>query len=175
MPLQLICGPTGSGKTTRAMDAFLAAVDAGRNPLFIAPSRPDARHFQRQILRRLGGDAPTGVLTGGRIATFDEMCAAVLQKATPGVRVINATERFLLLRAVVEATGELGGLGRSADFDGFVTALGNLIGELEELGADAARTGESLRSWATGNRWRQDLNKDLFRLYGKYEAILRDR
>lgn len=175
MPLRLICGPTGSGKTTKAIEAFLAALDAGQNPLFIAPSRPDARHFQRQILRRLGGDDATGVLTGGKVATFGEMCTAVLRRAAPGVRVINATERFLLLRAIVETTGELRGLGLSASFDGFVTALGNLIGELEELGADSEATGKSLRSWAKGNKWRQNLNKDLFRLYGKYEAILKER
>ncbi|MHB1390979.1 MAG: PD-(D/E)XK nuclease family protein [Thermoleophilia bacterium] len=175
MPLRLICGPTGSGKTTRAIEAFLAAVDAGHNPLFIAPSRPDARHFQRRILRRLGEGSDNGVLTGGKVGTFEAMYEGVLRADAPGMRVINTTERFLLLRAIVEATGELGGLGRSASFDGFVTALGNLIGELEELGADAAQTGERLRSWASGNRWRQDLNKDLFRLYGKYEAILRDR
>ena len=47
MTLKLICGPTGSGKTTRAIEVFLTALDRGEKAVFIAPSGPDARHFER--------------------------------------------------------------------------------------------------------------------------------
>lgn len=176
MALKLICGPTGSGKTSRVIEAFIAALDRGEKAVFIAPSGPDARHFQREIIRALGKDEATpGVLTGGRVTTFGGLCRELLNGAEPGARIINESERFLLLRAIVDATSELTSLSRSSGFDGFVTALGNIISELESLGVDSTLMGKRLRSWAKGNKWRQELNKDIFRLYGKYESVLQDQ
>ncbi len=173
MSFSIICGPAGSGKTTRAIEAFLAALDRGDNPVFIAPSGPDARHFHRQILRSAGDGAAPGVLSGGRVTTFAGLCSAILTASEPETRIIGANERFLIQQAIVDSTN-LKALSRSASFDGFVRAFGKLAAELASLGVNAAGLGKILRSWAGGDEWRQGLNKDLFRLLERYEAVLAD-
>lgn len=175
MTLKLICGPAGSGKTTRAIEAFLAALDRGEKAVFIAPSGPDARHFERQIIRSLGDEENPGVLKGGKVTTYGGLCREILAKAEPGARILSDNERFLLLRAIVDTTENLHSLAPSSTFDGFVTSLAGLLGELELLGVDATRMGKSLRSWAGSDKWRQGLNKDLYRFFESYETALMDK
>jgi ATP-dependent helicase/DNAse subunit B len=174
MTLSLLCGPAGSGKTTRAIDAFLAAHDRGEKAVFIAPSGPDARHFERRIIRALGDEKNPGVLRGGKVTTYGGLCHEILAAAEPGARFLSGNERFLLLRAIVDTTDNLHSLAPSSTFDGFVNALAGLLGEMELLGIDATRMGESLRSWAGNDEWRQGLNKDLYRFFESYEAALGD-
>ena len=175
MTLKLICGPAGSGKTTRAIEAFLVALDRGEKAVFIAPGGPDARHFERQIIRALGDEKNPGVLSGGKVTTYNGLCQEILTAAEPGARLLSENERFLLLRAIVDTAENLHSLASSSTFDGFVNALAGLLGELELLGIDATRMGKSLRSWAGSDKWRQGLNKDLYRFFESYEAALRDK
>ncbi len=174
MSLRLICGPVGSGKTERAIEVFLDAQDGGGNPVFIAPSQPDARHFQRQILRAAGGGDSPGVLAGGKVTTFGGLCRELLEDPGSGGGIINANERFVILRAIIDLAGNLQDLAHSASHDGFVGALSDLIGELELLGFDAARMGNYLKPWANGNQWRQRLASVLYGLFERYEAVLED-
>ena len=180
MPFSIIYGPTASGKTTRAIEAFLAALARGEAPMFIAPGGPDARHFHREIIRsannlngggQRGGRQP-GVIVGGRVGTFDSLCREILDGGEAPL-VISPGERLLLLRAIADST-RLGSLAGSAAFDGFVASLAALTAELESLGVDGARLGAALRSWAGGDRRRQELNKDIYRLLDRYESALAD-
>ncbi|HDZ59437.1 MAG TPA: hypothetical protein ENH44_01460, partial [Actinobacteria bacterium] len=173
MALRLICGPAGSGKTREAVRVFLAAASRGSNPVLIAPTLPDARHFERHILRRLQ-DGGAGVLTGGRVRTFDQLCRQLVEAAEPGAELLGSGERQLLIHALVEGE-ELGRLQPSSGFDGFATALAGLIAELEMLGIEPGEMGKQLSRWTGGNRWRQGLVQDLFLLYEAYQAALRQR
>ncbi|MCL4472968.1 MAG: PD-(D/E)XK nuclease family protein [Actinobacteria bacterium] len=188
MALKLICGPTSSGKTTRAIETFLEALARGERALFIAPSMPDARHFERQIIRRLGKSGPvedaggsgsrqdsSGVLTGGRVTTFDGLCREVLESAEPGARTISSNQRFLLLRVLVDSAPNLRVLDRSSQFDGFITALAGLFSEFSMAAIDSTAMAKKLRSWAKDNSWRQNLNKDLYSLFESYEELLREK
>jgi ATP-dependent helicase/DNAse subunit B len=175
MTLKLICGPTGSGKTTRAIEVFLTALDRGEKAVFIAPSGPDARHFEREILRRRGDQESNGVLTGGKVTRFGSFCQELLTTVEPDATIISPNERFLIIRTIVDTATNLQALGASSTFDGFISALGDLIAEFEMLGIDSTEMAKALRSWASGSKWRQDLNKDLYRLYEKYEAVLKDK
>lgn len=169
MPLKLISGPTGSGKTTRAIEAFLAAVDHGESAVFIAPSRPDQRHFQRRIL----DDRP--VLAGGRIMTFDDLLKEFLEDETEPPRVISKAERIMLLRAVADGPGKPETISDSSGFHGFITGLAELIDELEQAGVRPEQLGKGLKKWAGSDPWRRGLNQDLFRLYEEYQALLEEQ
>ncbi|MHB1325807.1 MAG: PD-(D/E)XK nuclease family protein [Thermoleophilia bacterium] len=169
MTLKLICGPTGSGKTARAIEAFLAALDRGEKAVFIAPSGPDARHFKRRIL------SIRSVLTDGMVTTFDGLYKEFQEDSDDPKRTLSGTGRDLLLKAVAGGPGKPEMLAGSARFDGFISELSALIGELEELGIEPARLGKELKDWAAGDKWRQGLNQDLFRLYEEYMAALKDQ
>ncbi len=181
MSLKLITGPAGSGKTCQALEAFSQAVSRGLEPVFVAPSRPDARHFLRSLLRRLGdqgggdggdgGAAGAGILSRGRFTTFDGLCRMVVDAIGSGAATITAGDRQFLLLTLIEA-GRLDILGGSAGYDGFATALADLISQLETAGYGPGEMGEKLRPWTIGNRWRRGLVKDLFLLYESYRAAL---
>lgn len=169
MPLKLICGPTGSGKTTRAIEAFLAAIDRGDSAVFIAPSKPDRLHFERRVLE------VRPVLTSGSIMTFDELLTEIISNEESTARVIGQTERFLLLRAIVNGAGSPQTLSASCFFDGFITELIKLIDELESVGIRPGQLGGGLKGWAGGDSWRRGFNKDLFRIYTEYENVLAEK
>ncbi|MHB8859371.1 MAG: PD-(D/E)XK nuclease family protein [Thermoleophilia bacterium] len=182
MALKLICGPTGSGKTTRAIETFLEALARGERALFIAPSMPDARHFERQIIRRLGKSGPvegaggsgsrqdsSGVLTGGRVTTFDGLFAEIRRNAGAAKTVISEVERNLLIRAVIDGTSDLSITKESSSYSGFVRALGNLITELQEADIEPiafAEAGNGIMS--------HKLNNDILWLYKGYLDAIRE-
>jgi len=169
MPLKLICGPAGSGKTTRAIDAFLAAVDRGENAIFIAPSRPDQHHFQRRIL------AARPVLSGGKIATFDDLLCEFIEDENELPRTLASAESLMLLRAIADGPGKPETLAASSSFDGFITELSGLINELEEAGVPPEHLGRSLKKWAGKDQWRRGFNQDIFRLFDEYQAIMEEQ
>ncbi|MHB9111804.1 MAG: PD-(D/E)XK nuclease family protein [Thermoleophilia bacterium] len=169
MPLKLICGPTGSGKTTRAIEAFLAAIDRGESAVFIAPSKPDKYHFLRRIL------ASRPVLAGGKVATFNDLLEEFLEDEADPPSVVTSAERSILLRAVADGPGKPETLAESSNFEGFITELARLINELEEAGIRPEALGKALKKWAGSDAWRRGLNQDLFRLYDEYQGIMEDR
>ncbi|MHB9053935.1 MAG: PD-(D/E)XK nuclease family protein [Thermoleophilia bacterium] len=171
MGLELVCGPTGSGKTTRAIETFLAALGRGEKAVFIAPSLPDARHFERQIIRRLGSGGEPGVLTGGRVTTFDGLCSEVLDRAENDLRLVGSVERSLMLRTVVDKV-PLEFVKQSSVYGGFIEALCRLLAEMESAGIEPqklADKGKLVRSIP------RKLNNDIFRIYEEYRAELADQ
>lgn len=162
--MRIICGPAGSGKSHKAREVFLAASAAGGSPLLIAPGAPDARHFQRDLLRQ------AGILTEGEVTTFGNLCRDLLKGAGLDLRIIGGIERNLLLRSVVDKTSNLSFLNESSVYPGFIETLGNLISELQgaciaprQLAADAKSI------------LHDDLNRDLYRLYENYRAALSEQ
>lgn len=57
-----VVGTAGSGKTQLALAEFQAALDRGKQPLYVCYNRPLADHFQQLIPQ------------GGRVATFHVLC-----------------------------------------------------------------------------------------------------
>jgi len=57
-----VVGTAGSGKTQLALAEFQAALDCGRQPLYVCYNRPLADHFQQLMPQ------------GGRVATFHVLC-----------------------------------------------------------------------------------------------------
>ncbi|MHB8792544.1 MAG: PD-(D/E)XK nuclease family protein [Thermoleophilia bacterium] len=168
-PLKLICGPTGSGKTTRAIEAFLAAIDRGESAAFIAPSRPDCLHFERRILES------RPVLAGGGVNTFDEILRETIAGEADSPRLISEVERHILIRAIMDGPGMPETLRESSQYDGFIEELLGLIDDLEGAGVGSVELGEGLKEWAGDDAWRQGFNKDLFRIYKEYEAVMAEK
>src|SRR5579862_6354473 len=123
MPLRLVLGPANSGKIGLLEREFLAAVDAGADPVLIVPNRPDADAFERDLLRR------RGAILGGTVGTFDDLFDQVRERCGEPGRALTDTQRRLVVQRVVGAA-ELGELAVSARFAGFADALASLSDEL---------------------------------------------
>jgi ATP-dependent helicase/nuclease subunit B len=164
MALKLICGPAGSGKTERAVDLFLATIERGESPLFIAPSGPDVRHFRREIIRR------AGIVVGGEVTTFGNIARDILKKTGTSLRVIEAVERTMLLRAVVDSTENLAFLKPSSVYPGFIESISQLFSELQSSCLAPGQMANAARDILA-----TDLNNDLFRIYENYRVALADQ
>src|SRR5437764_14399332 len=139
MPLQLVLGPANCGKIALLLDRFLAAADAGLDPLLIVPNRADVEATERELVGR------RGVLLGGRIGTFDDLFEEVLGRCRELRPVIGDVRRRLVLNAtVVEA--RLEALAASARFTGFGDAVGALADELSASMAEPAAEPETARA-----------------------------
>lgn len=166
MTLHLIYGPTGSGKTARAVEEFMGALDAGKNPVFLAPTRPDALHFQRRIL------TSRPVISGGEVTTFNSLFSRLLSQVGEKRPVISSEERQQLLREAISRQKSPDVLARSCVFAGFVLELADLISELESLDVEPARLATVMKRWAGNDPWKQGLNRDLFQIYQEYRHLL---
>jgi ATP-dependent helicase/DNAse subunit B len=160
MALRFICGPTGSGKTARAIEVFLAALDRGESAVFIAPSRPDARHFQRRILDK------RPILTGGKITTFGDLCDEIVKKDGFQSRVVSDVERRVLIEAVIHEA-KVSFLEASSKYKGFIEAFDSLVAEMEGAGI-----GPGMLATAGKGIIAPELNSDLFSLYSGYRELL---
>lgn len=136
MPLRLVLGPANSGKIALLEREFLAAVDAGADPLLIVPNRPDADTFERDLLLR------RGAVMGGTVGTFDDLFDQVRARCGEAVRPLTDTQRRLVVQQVVGAA-ELGELAVSARFAGFADALASLSDELATAMLDPEPEGGS--------------------------------
>src|SRR6516164_754190 len=92
----IVCGPAGSGKTSRLLERFhaVAAQGPGR-ALWIAPSRRAADVLRPRLLPRTGG------LCGAFVLTFDDFLDAVVRASDPAGRSLSPAQRRLLLDDVV--------------------------------------------------------------------------
>ncbi len=164
MTLKIVCGPAGSGKTERALQAYLDAADRGGDPILIAPSVPDARHFQRQLLRR------RQVLAARQATTLGNLARDIFRRAGFEVPVLGEIERKLLLRSVVDNTEKLQFLKGSSAYPGFMDSLARLIAELQ----GACIAPQELAREAVGIL-EDRLNNDLFRIYNNYRVALSEQ
>ena len=80
MPLRLVLGPANSGKIALLEERFLADVDAGRDPVLLAPNRLDVDTIERDLLRR------RACVLGGSVGTFGDLFEQVLGAAFPAAR-----------------------------------------------------------------------------------------
>jgi ATP-dependent helicase/DNAse subunit B len=137
----LIAGPANAGKVELLLDRYLAALDAGQEPVLVVPNSGDVDRVERQLLAR------AGALLGGSIVTFDGLFDRIAAGGVEG-RPLGRAERSLLVRRVI-AGAELGGFSESAARGGFAESLLQAFDELEAglLEPDAV-AGELGSLWA---------------------------
>ncbi|HUZ15556.1 MAG TPA: PD-(D/E)XK nuclease family protein [Gaiellaceae bacterium] len=139
MPLRLIAGPANAGKVELLLDRYLAALEAGEEPVLVVPNRADEDRVERELLAR------AGALLGGSIVTFDGLFDRI---AAVDGRPLGRAERSLLVRRVL-AGAELGGFSESAARGGFAESLLQAFDELEAGLLEPEAVGGELGSlWA---------------------------
>jgi len=123
VPLRLIAGPANAGKVELLLDRYLAALEAGEEPVLVVPNREDIDRVEGDLLAR------AGALFGGSIVLFDRLFDTIAGRGVEG-RPLGRAERSLLVRRVIAGT-ELGGFRQSAARGGFAESLLQAFDELE--------------------------------------------
>ena len=118
MPLTLITGPAGSGKTGEVLDHYIGALD--REPVLVVPTGADVQRYEEEILFR------ARVPVGGRVTTFGGLFALVGRACGVVCRpALTPVQRELLI-ATVARSESLEALREPARRAGFPAALGSL-------------------------------------------------
>lgn len=123
MPLTLITGPAGSGKTGEVLERFAGALE--REPVLVVPTAADVERYEDELLAR------RPVALGGRIVTFEwlfELVAGAVGVAT--VPPVTSAQRRALVSAAIGDV-RLDALADSARRPGFVDALDRLIADCQ--------------------------------------------
>ena len=108
MPLTLVSGRANAGKTGIIYGAMRRALEDGRGPVLLLPTRPD-------VVRARGELGDSGLL-GLEIAQFDKYLESLWDILGDGRRIVSHVERDMMLRRALaaEAPGrlEISGNGR---------------------------------------------------------------
>jgi ATP-dependent helicase/DNAse subunit B len=157
MPLNLITGPAGSGKTGEMLERFASELE--REPVLVVPTYSDVERFEDELLAR------RPVALGGRVVTFARLVelAAAAAGHVPAPP-LGSAQRHALLRAVATQT-ELSALATSARRPGFVDALDALLADVQGASIDPAALGRRL---GTGRARSPDHLRDAARLCAAY-------
>jgi RecB family exonuclease len=161
MPLTLITGPAGSGKTGLVLDRFTQALE--RDPVLVVPTAADVQHYEAEILFR------ARVPFGGRIVTFGrlfELAARAGGAVVP--EPLRPAQRRLVLAAAARST-RLTSLREPAARTGFPAALDRFVGELQAARIAPAEFSGRVAQ-AGGRRWRARYLAELGELYAAYCA-----
>lgn len=165
MSLELVIGPANSEKARVALDAYRAALAAGREPLLVVPTLPDVDAYRREL-------AAAGAVFGVQVLRFAGLLGEIAQRTRlGGDRPLGPLARERLA-AVATARTELAALAASARTPGFGRALLGLVDELEELRLGPGRVIDALRRWAAQEPSRRAYASELGALYGAYRREL---
>lgn len=104
MPLTLITGTANAGKTGLIYAEIRSAMAAGRGPVLIVPSEPDAERASKE----LSGDFPVGT----RVTTFDRFVTQLWNAIGDGREIVTAPRRALLSAAAARECGQSGGMAQ---------------------------------------------------------------
>lgn len=123
MPLTLLTGPAGSGKTGEVLERFTGSLE--REPVLVVPTGTDVERFEDELLAR------RPVALGGRIVTFDRLVDLVRAAAGEVGRppLTDAQRRALLARVTEECP--LQALREPAARPGFLDALDAFVTEAQ--------------------------------------------
>ncbi|MFW2513085.1 PD-(D/E)XK nuclease family protein [Demequina sp. SO4-13] len=144
----VVTGAPGTGKTTVAKAAAVAAVDAGTPPervLVLAPTRRAAADLRDQV--SLAMDRPSGapMVRTSASAAHHVLAAQAATLDRPSPALITGAEQDSILRELL--AGHARGEGARVDWTGVVppqaTALAGFRGELRDLLMRAAESGHT--------------------------------
>ncbi|MCW2968526.1 MAG: ATP-dependent nuclease subunit B-like protein, partial [Solirubrobacteraceae bacterium] len=74
MPLQLVIGPANAEKARVALDAYRAALAAGREPVLVVPTFPDVDVYRREL-------AASGAVFGVQVVQFHWLLREIARRA----------------------------------------------------------------------------------------------
>jgi len=158
MPITLVTGPANAGKAEVVMDAVRRHLAHGEEPLLIVPTRADVEHYLRELA---AGEAAMGV----RVERFAGLIAEVVRRAGVAEAVLGGLARERLLEQLAEgATQRPAGAG-------YVSALGEILTELQVRRVTPARLERALQAWLAADG--QGVSRvRLGGLFAEYHAAL---
>ncbi|MFW7413697.1 PD-(D/E)XK nuclease family protein [Demequina sp. SO4-18] len=149
----VVTGAPGTGKTTVAMAAAVAAVDAGIPPervLVLAPTRRAAASLRDRVSLAMGRPSGVPMVRTSASAAHSVLAAQAASLDRPAPALITGAEQDSILRELL--AGHARGEGARVDWTGVVppeaTVLAGFRGELRDLlmrAAESGRTAEELR------------------------------
>lgn len=165
MPLRLIYGRIGSGKTSLCMQE---ALEKGSPVYFVTPEQ-----FTFTAEKRLCAKVNVHGLSGVEVLSFKRLALRVLsgREGAALPRLDTRTKAILLQKILVDSAPKLTALSALGRETGAVSALGKLFGEMKRY----AVTPDVLRDAAEKTPAFRAKLSDLAFLYEKYEAEIRDR
>ncbi|MCG0314447.1 MAG: exodeoxyribonuclease V subunit gamma [Calditerricola sp.] len=167
MPLRLLLGRAGSGKTQWCLDEIRARLEAdpGGPPLFYVI--PEAMTFQAE--RALASLPGLGGFARVRVVSFSRLAQVVLQEVGGSARrrLDGAGLALAVRRAMETSRDALGSLGRLADHPALITRLASLYRECRRSGIAPERLAQEARAMREGG------DEAEARLAGKLDALAR--
>jgi ATP-dependent nuclease, subunit B len=165
VPLRLLLGRAGSGKTQWCLDEIRARLEAdpGGPPLFYVI--PEAMTFQAE--RALASLPGLGGFARIRVVSFSRLAQVVLQEVGGSARrrLDGAGLALAVRRAMETSRDALGSLGRLADHPALITRLASLYRECRRSGIAPERLAQEARAMREGG------DEAEARLAGKLDAL----
>lgn len=167
--LRIVAGPPASGKTTRLLDCFRAALKR-RLPgsaLWLTPNRRAASVVRDSLL------GSSSAVLGSAILTFDQLAGRILQFADVPLAPLTDTMKRQLLSRLIRAAhenGELPYYGPIADSPGLVSLIGDRIAgmKIREIWPERLRVDLEANPTPTAQQ------AEFILLYERYQEILLD-
>jgi len=167
--VEVICGLSGAGKTTTALQRYARQVRAqGEDTALLI--LPTARVVREARTRLVEGDLAPGLLDP-RIFTFPDLARLILNANHECATAVSpATQRLLLRDAIggLASAGALPELSEVSRLPGFATALGELIGDLKRAAVRPRQLCAAIRQ----ARLDRPRHREIGGLYCAYQWLL---
>ncbi|HUB75639.1 MAG TPA: hypothetical protein VL977_01220, partial [Solirubrobacteraceae bacterium] len=161
MPLTLVLGAANSAKAGEVLGAFAAA--SPRGAILVVPTASDAAHYAREL-------AADGAVLGS-VLTFSGLAREIATRAGYTGRRLTSLQRERVLEHALRATA-FDALSEAASTNGFPTAAGELIAELQRSLVTPQRFAGAMRTWAELDPRRAAYARDVAAIYRAYAARL---
>ena len=161
VPLTLILGPANSAKAGEVLGAFAAA--SNRGAILVVPTAPDADHYSREL-------ADGGAVLGS-VLTFSGLAFEIAARAGYSARRLTKLQRDCVLDRALDGI-DLHAIRDAAGTNGFATAAGELIAELERSLLTPERFAGAMSAWAAQDPRRRAYAHDVVAVYEAYAAAL---
>ena len=133
--VEVLCGPAGSGKTSRLLGVFrdeLLRLHANGTPgqaVWLTPTTRSRREIRRELL-----DPSLGVCFAPNVLTFDAFAERLLQTTGPGITPLSRVSQRMIARTIIDealAAQSLPYFAPIAETSGFLDLVLGLIAELK--------------------------------------------
>ncbi|HEV3259373.1 MAG TPA: PD-(D/E)XK nuclease family protein [Gemmataceae bacterium] len=163
--VRIVCGPAGSGKTTRLLERYRSVVAASvGGALWLGPTHRSVEALRLRLMNGL-----TGCLAPN-LFTFQDFAEEVIRVNDPSARPLSNLQRRLLaneLVAQLHNRGALSHFGRVVDTRGFTETVFSFLAELKRNEVWPEQFAEVVGSRALGAKAEQGAV-----LYAEYQKLL---
>jgi len=173
MSLRFIYGRSGSGKTRFCLSELKSQIESGaKHPLFLLVPEQYTHQAERDLIALLG----TGGVLGTRVLSFRRIAFRIFNEAG-GItypHLHSAGKCMIIYRILNQMKDSLAVFAKSADRQGFVSTLSDLITELKRYDISPVDLDEAVNQLHEEDPLRDRLS-ELKNFYQAYEDIIAAR